>query len=445
MKIRRTVPPAAAPIGPKSLLHGFAGIFSPSGYIKKLEGELRAYFGVKHVFPVSSGRAALTVILTALKKLSPGRDEVLLPAYTCYTVAFAVAAAGLKVSLCDIDRETLAFQPGQLEKAITEKTLCVVPTYLFGIPSDIGRLKELAAGRNVFVVEDAAQAMGGKQGGEMLGTIGDAGFFSLGRGKNITCGSGGIIVTNSDRLAGAINEQYGMIERERTSLKGNAKEFAKSVALAIFNHPSLYWLPSGMAFLRLGKSTPGEFKFPVKKLSGMQAGLLRGWQRRLEAYNRARGKNAEFFIEKLGLERMMVCGGPKKTKIPFLRLPLLADGQQMRDGLYHLAAEKRFGISLMYPVPVNELSGLEERFKGSSYPVAKEVSTKLLCLPTHIFLSGRDKRKIVRLLNGLPAEVFCPGPALRTAGCPSGNRPSGNQISGNLPDAGGKAAPLGKN
>ena len=390
MRIRRTIPPAAAPLGPKSLLHGFAGLFSPDVYIRRLEGELRSYFGVRHVFLVSSGRAALTLILMALKKFSPGRDEVLIPAYTCYTVAFAVAAAGLKVSLCDIDRETLAFQPGQLEKAINEKTLCVVPTYLFGIPSDIGWLKEIAAGRNVFVVEDAAQAMGGKHNGELLGTIGDAGFFSLGRGKNITCGTGGIVVTNSDGIAGAINEQYGTIEKPPA--KENAKEFAKSVALAIFNHPSLYWLPSGMSSLKLGQTASGDFHFPVKKLSGMQAGLLRGWQRRLEDYNRARRENADYFLEKLGLDRS---GG----RIPFLRLPLLTEDRETRDRLHRTAVEKRLGISTMYAVPVNEFGGLSGSFDGSSYTVAKEVSTKLLCLPTHIFLNGRDRRNIVSLLD----------------------------------------------
>ena len=78
---------------------------------------------------------------------------------------------------------------------MTDETLCVLAIHLFGIPANLDRIKKLCRKKDIFIVEDAAQAMGGEYKGGMLGTIGDVGFYSLGRGKNITCGSGGIIVT----------------------------------------------------------------------------------------------------------------------------------------------------------------------------------------------------------------------------------------------------------
>ena len=75
------------------------------------------------------------------------------------------------------------------------------PTHLFGIPSDVDRTRRICEEKGIFLVEDAAQAMGVEHGGRKLGTLGDVGFFSLGRGKNISCGSGGIILTSSADIA----------------------------------------------------------------------------------------------------------------------------------------------------------------------------------------------------------------------------------------------------
>src|SRR5262249_11056928 len=102
MRIRRTLPPAAALLGLGDLLHGLAGAIRSGRPAGRLEGELREHFGVRHVFLVSSGTAALALILTSLKRLS-SRREVVLPAYTCFSVPAAVERAGLAIRLVDVD------------------------------------------------------------------------------------------------------------------------------------------------------------------------------------------------------------------------------------------------------------------------------------------------------------------------------------------------------
>ena len=159
MRLQRTIPPAAAPIYWRDLCHGLIEIFSREGFAQTFIGEVKAYFGVKHVFTVSSGKAALTLILRALKSLSP-KTEVIIPAYTCFSVPSAIVKAGLKVKLCDIDLATLDFDYKLLEEAVTESTLCVIPSHLFGIPSDMDRIELLCHCRGAYVVEDVAQAMG---------------------------------------------------------------------------------------------------------------------------------------------------------------------------------------------------------------------------------------------------------------------------------------------
>jgi perosamine synthetase len=397
MKIQRTIPPAAAPINLSALVHGLAGTFLGRRYLKKLKSEMKEYFKVRHIFLVSSGKAALTLILLALKSLSPNKKEVLIPAYTCFSVPSAIVKAGLKISLCDIAPLTFDFDYKLFEEAVTENTLCVIPDHLFGIPADMDKINSFCKDRGIFVVEDAAQAMGGMYKGKKLGTIGDAGFFSLGRGKNITCGSGGIIVTNSDRISTAIESVYSHVKSP--GISETIKEFLKVMILSIFIHPLLYWFPSGLPFLKLGE-TMFYKEFPIRRLSGMQAGLLRGWQRQLEESNKMRKENASYFYERLRLKSLL--GLRNNASISFLRLPLMVKDREIKERIYSLFNEKGLGISQMYPTPINEIEEIKDLFNGKAFPFASKIVERILTLPTHQLLSEKDKKVIVDYINNIP-------------------------------------------
>ncbi|MGD0884660.1 MAG: DegT/DnrJ/EryC1/StrS family aminotransferase [Thermodesulfovibrionales bacterium] len=357
-------------------------------YMKKVEDELRDYFGVKYIFLVSSGKAALTIILRALKSLSPEKSRVLIPAYTCFSVPSAITRAGLRVSLCDVDPRTLNFDHDLLENcAQKEDTLCVIATHLFGLPSDMEKMNNFGKRNALFIVEDAAQAMGGKQGEKLLGSLGDVGFFSLGRGKNITCGSGGIIVTDSDNIAREIKHELGRIED--MSLAETLKEFIKVLIMSIFIRPSLYWFPSGLSFLKLGE-TVYDADFPMRKFSGMQAGLLAGWQRRLEESNEVRARNVSYLTAGLNLPRRPL------TPVPYLRLPVLVESRETRENVDALSLRKGLGISRMYPAPINRIDEIRDQFKETGFPRASEVAERLRTLPTHQLVSEKDIETICR-------------------------------------------------
>lgn len=139
----------------------------------------------EYIFAISSGRAALCLILQALAKCSD-RREVVIPAYTCPTVALSVARAGLKVRLCDVDPVSGNLNVAQLAETLSKNTLAVIPVHMHGIPCDMYTTLALARQRGVFIVEDCAQAAGATLGGQKVGTFGDAAFFSLARGKGFT-------------------------------------------------------------------------------------------------------------------------------------------------------------------------------------------------------------------------------------------------------------------
>ena len=226
MKAGRTIPPAAAPVSTRDLFRGISGLFG-DGYLGKFENEIRGYFGSEFVFLASSGKASLVLILKGLSSLRP-RKKVLIPAYTCYSVPSAIVKSGLEIALCDVDPDTLDFDYPQLERLADDQTLCIVSTHLFGIPSDVERTRRICEEKGIFLVEDAAQAMGVEHAGRKLGTLGDVGFFSLGRGKNISCGSGGIILTSSADIAESIRKFHRELKREP------ARECSRSVAEAFF-------------------------------------------------------------------------------------------------------------------------------------------------------------------------------------------------------------------
>jgi perosamine synthetase len=385
MRIGRTLPPAAAPLRCSDLCHALAGMLSPEDSIRALEDSIRQYFGARHVFLVSSGKAALTLTLTALKA-SSARTEVVIPAYTCFSIPGAVLSAGLRPVLCDIDPSTFDFDHALLERTLTDNTLCVVAHHLFGIPSNIERVRSLCRERGIAVIEDAAQAMGVESDGRKLGTIGDVGIFSLGRGKHLTCGSGGIAITQSDRIADEIRKQWPGLESPPPSEM--LSDFAKLIFMKIFIRPQLYWLPAALPFLRLGQTVFPKEVF-IKRLSGMQAGLLHKWQSRLQQSNQRRSETAASVSRELSLPL------PSGPSHPYLRVPILAATPQRRDRIHALAQERGLGVSLAYPTPINEIPEISEMFDGQRYPSARRVSERILTIPTHQWISEKDTRAIL--------------------------------------------------
>jgi perosamine synthetase len=388
MRVGRTVPPAAAPLGWIDLWHGVAGALRPVRSIRALEDEIRREFRVRHVFTVSSGKAALALTLMALKASSSRRD-VVIPAYTCFSVPAAVLKAGLRPVLCDIDASTFDFDHAQLARTLSGDTLCVVAHHLFGVPAAIERIRALCAAHRIVLVEDAAQAMGAESNGRRLGTLGDVGLFSLGRGKNITSGSGGIIVTNSGWVADAIDHLYRTLTA--ASRASQLADFIRLVIMMIFIRPWLYWIPAALPFLGLGRTVFPK-QIPLKRLSGMQAGLLQNWRRRLEGSNQVRAATAAYFRRQLPLQRAR-----DDDAHPYLRLPIVASNAREKDRLLALSRRRGLGLSLAYPTPINEIPEIKSAFDGQRFPTARTVSERLLTLPTHHWVSERDKRAIAEL------------------------------------------------
>jgi 8-amino-3,8-dideoxy-alpha-D-manno-octulosonate transaminase len=165
--------------------------------VKEFEEKFAAYCGSKYAQAVTSGTAALKVALTALG-VGPG-DEVITQGFTFVATWEAILEVGAIPVFSEIDY-TLNMDPDDLENKITSKTKCIIPVHMLGSPAKIKEIVTIAAKHNIPVLEDTAQAAGGKVDGKVLGTFGKCGTFSFDSVKTMTTGEGGMIITDDEKL-----------------------------------------------------------------------------------------------------------------------------------------------------------------------------------------------------------------------------------------------------
>ncbi|HVG02706.1 MAG TPA: aminotransferase class V-fold PLP-dependent enzyme [Nitrospira sp.] len=395
MKAQRTLPPSAAPIDWSDLLLSLGGLLHSQAAIRRRETEFRDYFGVKHVWFVSSGKAALTLILQALHSLS-GKQKVIVPGYTCFSVPSAVLRAQLDVTLCDVDPYSFDLDIDQLGRLADANVLCVLATHLLGAGVDVARIVELCRPRGIVVIEDAAQAFGGHVEGKPIGTLGDVSFLSFGRGKNLSCGSGGAVLSNDDRIAAAISREYAQLPEE--SVFGMLKNWFEVAATQLLIDPSVYWLPAGLPFLKLGE-TKFFRDFSIFKMDPVRAGLLRRWKRRLARATTSRITHAEKVMQLLSASHIQTIPTAGQGRSVFLRLPLLMRSKQQKEALCRLSDEQGLGISSMYPSSVRDIAELRTTFSSQPVPQAAMLAERLVTLPTHEFLSPHDLKRICRAIE----------------------------------------------
>lgn len=172
------------------------GVYILGPEVEMFEQELASYLGVRHVVGVANGTDAITIALRALG-VRPG-DEVVVPSFTFYATAEAVASAGARPVFCDVDAGTRNVTPDTVRAVLSDRTAAIVAVDLFGCPAPIPPLR----GLGLPVLEDAAQAAGASLGGRRAGSLGGAATLSFYPSKNLGCfGDGGAVATDDDGVA----------------------------------------------------------------------------------------------------------------------------------------------------------------------------------------------------------------------------------------------------
>jgi dTDP-4-amino-4,6-dideoxygalactose transaminase len=261
-------------------------------------------------------------------------------------------------------------------------------------------MEAIARGAGTALIDDAAQCLGATQGGRPCGTFGDAGFYSLGRGKGITTMGGGVLVTRRDDLAGEIGRRVRALPRPGRlhALITAVEALAYSAMLA----PSRYWIADRL--LDLGGSH-FEPRFPLDGLSGFQARLAdRVWSAAGE-YNAARRCRADTLRSGIdGVEGIEVPRPMEAAEPVYLRFPILARDRAHRNAL--LARLRAVGISASasYPTTVQEIRGIARYLAPAQHscPGATTIATRILTLPTHPDVTMGDVERMIAVIRQRP-------------------------------------------
>ncbi|MEG1847139.1 MAG: DegT/DnrJ/EryC1/StrS family aminotransferase [Lachnospiraceae bacterium] len=174
-------------------------ISSEGSFIKRFEEEMAAYVGRKYAIAVSNGTAALEAAVQALQ-IEKG-SEVIMPAFTIMSCAQAIVKAGLVPVVVDCAYDTWNMDVTLVEEKITSKTKAIMIVHIYGLTVDITPIQLLAQKYNLKIIEDAAQVHGQTYKGKQCGSFGDISTFSFYPNKLVTCGEGGMILTDDEGLA----------------------------------------------------------------------------------------------------------------------------------------------------------------------------------------------------------------------------------------------------
>lgn len=328
--------------------------------VKAFAESLADFLRVKHVIPCANGTDALQIAMMSLD-LSPG-DEVIVPAFTYVATAEVIALLGLKPVMVDCDPETFNLSLKNLSAALSPRTKGIVPVHLFGQCVDMEPVCQFANEHNLFIIEDAAQALGAEYtfgDGKKLraGTIGDIGCTSFFPSKNLGCyGDGGALYTNSDNLANKIR---------KIANHGQAKKY----------HHELVGVNS--------------------RLDTLQAGILKVKLKYLNQYTQNRNVAAEYYDKTLGgIAGLQIPVRQSNSTHVFHQYTLVVkDGK--RDQLKAFLQERGIPSMVYYPLPLYAQEAFrDKRYLPENFPVTEQLCHSVLSLPIHTEMEEQQLRYI---------------------------------------------------
>ncbi len=374
----RLIPPVAVPLGMRDVAATVlrSGPETENG----LERRLAMSIGMRRAVLYGSGRAALAVYLQRIRV--EGRDEVVVPAYTCWSVPAAVVRAGLKVRLVDIDPQRLDIDPESLARALGPRTLAVVAAHLFGPSVDLQRLvaQVKTSDPRIHVIEDAAQAWPER----VLPQI-DAVILSFGRGKPIPLGGGGALLVNSDE-----SDEHDEGGRGGDVRPGGWGRAVSLAATSVLTHPIWYRVPESLPFLAVGVTRyDPEFELD-RPFRRWQSRLASNFLDRLPQLFGQRTDNARRLAERL--ERLQGVTLPRPAGLPGpIRMPVLVASRALRDRMIPRLRARGVSATAMYPGTLAEIEALRpHRVADDPSPGADEVAARLLTLPVYPGLTPAD-------------------------------------------------------
>jgi dTDP-4-amino-4,6-dideoxygalactose transaminase len=330
--------------------------------VKEFESAFAAYLGVEACVGLANGTDALVIGLRALG-LQPG-DEVIVPAFSFFATAEAVALLGGKVVFCDVDPETLNLDPVDVEARLTERTVGIIGVHLYGRPFDVDALLGLCQRRGLWLFEDAAQAHGAEWKGKRVGGFGQLAAWSFYPTKNLGCFGDGGAVTGNDRAL--VQHVFSLANHGQT---------------VRYTHHEI------------GTNS---------RLDSLQAAVLNCRLALLDEDNARRGEIACRYHGALaGVGDLRLIADPPGVRTVFHQFTVRSG---RRDELMAHLKQRGIATAVHYPSPLHHqpaMKGLVE-VRDGDLPISTAAALEVLCLPVFPELTNAE----VEAVSGAVREFF---------------------------------------
>ena len=369
-----------------------------------LETAICRRFDLRDIEIVSTGTAGLLIAFLHLGEKHPGRDVVIVPAYTCPLVAIAAHAAGLRTLACDTAPTSLDLDLGHLARLVSPETLAVVPTHYGGWLADVEAVRRTCPG--VAIVEDAAQAFGATWNGHNTGMAGDIGIFSFGAGKGFTIYEGGALVARErDTMEGLRATAARLTTPDKLGELGRALMLAGYHAA--FNPVGLrlvYGAPKRRALARDDEIGATGDRFPlhvdVTRVGAFRRRAGRAALDRLDAHLMASRARFDAIADRLAqVPGLTVHRPPPHTQPSATSLFVTLAEHPERDLVIRALWRSRLGVSRMFSRALTDFPDMKPLLIPSATPNAKALSAGTITITTSTLLSDSAETVIVETLR----------------------------------------------
>lgn len=340
-------------------------VSSVGSYVNLFEEKFAEYVKANAAVVTMNGTAALQL---AFMTLGIGQgDEVIVPSMTFISPINTVKYVGADPVFCDVCRDTFVMDADKVEELITPKTKAIMPVHIYGHPVDMDRIMEIAKRHNLYVVEDATEALGSSYKGKMAGTIGHIGAFSFNGNKLITTGAGGMLVTSDIK-------------------KGDRAKFLSTQTKVVLDNKAFYHPEIGYNF----------------RMPNLLAAFGVAQLEKVEEYLKVKKENAVYYNELL-------------KEVKGITLPTERAWAENCYWLYSVIIEDSYSVSRDELIQKLSKAGVESRpffmpvhsmppykdCKHGDMPITEEISAKGINLPSSVSLTKENIEYICSILKNL--------------------------------------------
>ena len=340
-----------------------SGLLAQGAEVKEFEDRFAEYIGVKHAIATTNGTTALHLAVLSLG-FSPG-DEVITTPFSFIASSNCLLYCGLKPVFVDISENDFCIDPDLIEEKITKKTKAILVVHLFGQVADMSKINKIARKYKILVIEDACQAHGATFLEKKAGSLGKVGCFSFYPTKNMTCGEGGMVTTDSD----TIDEKIRMLRTHGQTVRYYHSELG-------YNY----------------------------RMTEICAAIGVQQLKKLDAFNTKRQENANYLTQNLLGISGLVCPSQmtgKKHVYHQYTLRVLENFPMSRDLFIEKLNKADIGAYVYYPVLISDQEVYKDRGYSETFSIAKKISEQVVSIPVHPGLTKKELAYIIKTIKNI--------------------------------------------